>query len=56
MMTISEFQSTRASSSVGVDRDFAVVGLWSALGLCLSALFMVAGFASEIGALQAIAW
>jgi hypothetical protein len=56
MTIISEFQSPRASLSAGIDSDFAVVGLWSALGLCVSALFVMAGFASEIGAFQAIAW
>lgn len=56
MTLISEFQSTRASLSAAIDGDFAVVGLWSALGLCGSALFMMAGFASEISAFQAIAW
>ena len=56
MTLISEFQSTRASLSAAIDGDFAVVGLWSAIGLCVSALFVAAGFAGEIGAFQAIAW
>jgi hypothetical protein len=46
-------RSTRASLSAASDSDFAVVGLWSALGLCVSTLFMMAGFA---GAFQGIAW
>ena len=56
MTLISEFQSTRASLATVIDGDVAVVGLWSALGLCVSALFVMAGFASEISAFQAIAW
>jgi hypothetical protein len=56
MTLISEFQSTRASLSAAIDSDLAVVGLWSALGLCVSALLVMAGFAGEIGAFQAIAW
>lgn len=56
MTLISEFQSTRASLSAAIDSDFAVVGLWSALGLCVSALFVTAGYAGEFGAFQAIAW
>lgn len=56
MTIISEFQSIRASLSAASGEDFAVAGLWSALGMCVSALFVLAGFATEIGAFQAIAW
>jgi hypothetical protein len=58
MTTISEYQSTRSSSSPItslIPADLAIVGLWSLLGLSFSAGLVMSGFAADIGAVLAIA-
>ena len=59
MTIISEFQSARANSSAIealANGDIAVVSLWSVLGLCISVVFVMAGFTADVGVFQAIAW
>jgi len=59
MTIISEFQSTPANSSALetlVSRDITVVGLWSACGLLISAVFAMAAFNIDAGMFQAIVW
>jgi hypothetical protein len=58
MTTVSEYQSTRLSSSPTtslIPADLAIVGLWSLLGLSFSAVLVMSGFAADIGAVLAIA-
>ena len=45
MTTYTEYQPARSKSSITtIPTDLVIVGLWSLMGLCVSAAFLLAGF------------